>query len=77
MTPAQCRAARALADISQETLADLAKVGVSTVRDFEIGKRQPRAPNIEAMRLAIEKLGIRILDDGEVSRSGGEGVRFE
>ena len=75
MSPSQCRAARALADVTQEQLAELAKVGVSTVRDFEAGRRQPRDQSLAAMRTTLEGLGITVLDSGDASRSGGEGVR--
>ena len=38
MTPAQCRAGRALLDMSQTQLAELANLGLSTVVDFESEK---------------------------------------
>ena len=77
VSPSQCRAARALVDISQERLAELASVGVSTVRDFEAGRRQPRAGSLASMRTALADLGVTILDAGEASRTGGEGVRLD
>jgi DNA-binding transcriptional regulator YiaG len=63
MTPAQCRAARAFLQISQDDLAKAANVSVSTVRDFEVGKREPIAATLAAMRLALEKQGIRLVDE--------------
>jgi transcriptional regulator with XRE-family HTH domain len=58
MTPGQCRAARAFLDISQPDLAKAANVGVSTVRDFEAGRRAPMANNLRAIQAAFEALGI-------------------
>lgn len=59
MTPEQCRAARAWLDISQEDLAKLAKVSLSTVRDFEKGRRTPIENNLNAITMSLESFGIR------------------
>lgn len=64
MTPAQCRAARAFLQISQDDLAKAANVGVSTVRDFETGKREPIAATLGAMRVALEAKGIVFAENG-------------
>ena len=53
MTPEQCRAARAWLDWPQDQLAKAANVGVSTVRDFEAGRRDPTRNNLAAMRTAL------------------------
>jgi transcriptional regulator with XRE-family HTH domain len=58
------RAARALLDWSQETLADKADIGVSTVRDYEAGRREPRPRSIAAMRAALEAEGVMFLVSG-------------
>jgi hypothetical protein len=47
MTPAQCRAARALLGITQAQLARAAKLGLSTVVDFE---KERRLVSEEAVR---------------------------
>ncbi|WP_439573040.1 helix-turn-helix domain-containing protein [Phreatobacter sp.] len=65
MTPEQCRAARAWLDWSQEALAAAARVSLSTVRDFEKGRRVPIANNLAAMRAALEAGGTRFVDEGE------------
>ena len=73
MTPEQCRAARAWVDWSQDDLARAASVSLSTVRDFEKGRRAPIANNLAAIRAALEARGARFLGDG----SGTLGVEFQ
>lgn len=68
LTPAQCRAGRAWLGLRQDELAELAKVGLSTLRDFEAEKRSPIANNVEAIRRALEGAGIDFID--EVGRKG-------
>jgi transcriptional regulator with XRE-family HTH domain len=58
MTPEQCRAARGWLDLSQEELGKAAGVSLSTVRDFEKGRRTPIAATLGAMRVALERQGI-------------------
>jgi transcriptional regulator with XRE-family HTH domain len=72
---AQCRAARGLLAWSQADLAAKSGVSRATVADFEIGKRQPIANNVAAIRTAFEAAGIVFLDDGQ-SIDGGPGVRL-
>jgi ribosome-binding protein aMBF1 (putative translation factor) len=62
MLPEQSRAARAWLDWSQEDLAAKASVSLSTVRDFEKGRRDPIANNLTAMRAALEAAGIAFLE---------------
>jgi transcriptional regulator with XRE-family HTH domain len=65
LTPEQSRAARGWLDLTQEQLAKLAKVSLSTVRDFEKGRHAPIANNLDAMTRVIEAHGVRLLFDGE------------
>ena len=58
LTPEQCRSARAWLGWSQDDLAKAAKVGLSTIKDFENAKRTPIANNLEAIRAALEGAGI-------------------
>ena len=64
MTPEQCRAGRAWLDLSQERLAKAAGVSLSTVRDFEAGRRNPIANNLNAMRSALLAGGIVFTPSG-------------
>jgi len=70
MTPAQCRAARALLGITQSQLARAAKLGLSTVVDFEKERRVVSEEAGKAIRTALERAGIEFMGDGGV----GEGL---
>lgn len=73
MTPAQSRAGRALLDWSQEELARASHLGLSTVRDFEQGRRVPTHNNLRAMQHSLEAAGIEFLPEN----GGGVGVRLK
>jgi transcriptional regulator with XRE-family HTH domain len=72
MKPEQCRAARALLGMSQETLAERAGVGIVTVNLFEVGKREPYARTLGALRAALESAGVAFI----TKNGGGPGVRL-
>jgi len=72
VTPEQSRAARGLKDWSQAKLAEAAKVGLSTVRNFEAGRSVPIANNLDAMRAALEAAGVVFVDEN----GHGPGVRL-
>ena len=67
MTPEQCRAARGWLDLSQDELAKAAGVSLSTVRDFEKGRRVPISATLGAMTIALENRGVgfAMLVDGK------------
>lgn len=66
MTPEQSRAARGWLGWSQTELAEAANTGLSTVKDFEGGRRKPIAATLGAMRAALERAGIAFVGgDGE------------
>lgn len=73
LTPAQSRAARALINWSQPKLATASGVSVSTIRDFETGKRQPIGNNLFAIQNSLEAAGvIFVAENGD-----GPGVRLK
>ena len=74
MTPAQCRAARALLDYDQASLASEASLGLSTVVDFERERRLVSAKAIAAIRAALEAAGVEFTNGdqpGVRMRRGG------
>lgn len=73
ITPAQCRAARALLDWSQQDLAKAAHLGLSTIRDFEKGRRVPTHNNLRGIKLALEESGVEI--GAEMSSVGLKGTQ--
>ncbi|MEP7457059.1 helix-turn-helix transcriptional regulator [Phyllobacterium sp. SB3] len=74
LTPAQSRAARALINWSQPQLAEASKVSISTIRDFETGKRQPITNNLTAIRTALESAGVKFLKDGDTAEGPGVSI---
>jgi predicted transcriptional regulator len=73
ITSAQCRAARGLLDWTQQELADRARVGVVTVRQFEAGDVTPRRSTLQVIQHAFESAGVALIEgDG-----GGPGVRLD
>ena len=74
MTPEQCRAARGWVDMSQAELAAAATVSLSTVRDFEKGRRTPIGNNLAAITRALEAMGIAFQDNGITGPSNDDPV---
>lgn len=73
ITGSQCRAARALVEISRPKLARRAGVAEATIERFEHRVALPGADEIEAIEGALEDLGaIFIAENG-----GGIGVRLK
>lgn len=72
ITRDQCRAARALLQISQVDLATAVGLSKQTVIDFERGARNPHKSNLLAIQAALEASGVEFID----SNGGGPGVRL-
>jgi transcriptional regulator with XRE-family HTH domain len=73
MTSAQCRGARALLDLTQPELAQAARLGLSTIVDFERKRRDVSEEAIHAMQRALEAAGVEFIDEN----GGGPGVRLK
>lgn len=72
LSAAQCRAGRALLDMTQSELGAAAGLGLSTVVDFERGRRQVSLEAKAALRNALEEAGIEFVSEN----GGGQGVRL-
>ena len=72
ISPAQCRAGRALLEITQTQLAASAGLGLSTVVDFEKQRRQVSPESAESIGRALVSAGIEFIDEN----GGGPGVRL-
>jgi hypothetical protein len=73
LTPAQCRAARALLDISEASLAAKASVGSGAVRDFEQEAGTDETDAVRRIASTLSDLGV-IFIPGDTRH--GEGVRL-
>jgi transcriptional regulator with XRE-family HTH domain len=73
ITPAQCRAARALVQWKMPDLATSSGVSVSTINSFELERRQPINANLAAIRAALEAAGVEFIPEN----GGGAGVRLK
>jgi transcriptional regulator with XRE-family HTH domain len=62
LSPAQCRAARALLNWSQEDLVRASGITKKTIADFERGATSPRLQTLAQIRAAFEAAGIEFLD---------------
>ena len=71
-TPNQSKAARALLSWSQTDLADAAGLGLSTIKDYESGRRKPHARNLSKIDEAFSSEGIEFLNGND----GSKGVRL-
>ncbi len=72
ITPAQCRGARGVLDFTQPELASKAKLGLSTIIDFERSRRPVSARAITAIRSALEAAGVIFVE----GNGDGPGVRL-
>jgi predicted transcriptional regulator len=67
MTPAQCRAARGIAFMTQRQLAEAADVPRGIIIDFELSSLPPKPAFLEAMRRVLEDRNVEFIDDNQPS----------
>lgn len=72
ISPAQCRAARALIEWSQTKLCESAGVGRATLANFEAGKSIPYERTLRDIRAALEAGGVVFID----ANGNGPGARL-
>ena len=72
ISAAQCRAARALLDWTQDQLAENAQVARPTIADFERNVRMPMKNNLVSIVSALEAAGVAFIQEDDA----GAGVRF-
>ena len=59
-------------DWTQQDLADRARVGIVTLRQFEAGASEARRATVEVIMRALETAGIEFIDEN----GGGPGLRL-
>jgi len=74
LTAGQIRAGRALADMSQQALANASGLSLSTIRDYESERRGGALGGAQAIRRSLENEGIEFLPG---SPEAGPGVRLK
>jgi hypothetical protein len=62
MTPAQCRAARVLADMTQAQFAGIAVVPATLITDYETGVGTAEPRDLAEIQSALEWAGIEFID---------------
>lgn len=63
ISPAQCRAARGLLNLSQRQLADEAGLGLRSVQGFETGTRSLQSLAMGAVERVFAEKGISFISD--------------
>jgi len=78
LTSGQLRAARALLDIDQRTLAELAGVSLPTIQRMEASNGYVRGvvDTLTKVVAALERENIELISENSMSSGGGRGVRL-
>ena len=76
ISAAQIKAARALLDWSQESLAQVTNLSIATIRKLECGDISPRQSTMVVIREAIEGAGIEFLNADGVRRREEEVIVY-
>ncbi len=74
----QLRAARALANVDQRQLAELAGLSLPTIQRMEASEGVIRGNVVSLMKLiaALDAVGIELIGENAASPGGGRGVRL-
>ena len=64
---------RALLDMTQPQLAKAASFGLSTIVDFEKGRREVSEQAVDRLRRTLEAAGVEFIEEN----GGGPGVRLK
>lgn len=67
ISPAQCRAARALLGMTQAELSEASGVPLTVIARFESDATKPRASSFRPIIAALSKAGIVFLDADDAS----------
>jgi len=62
ISPAQCRAARGLLDITQDQLAALSGISKRAIGNFEAGETRLMHANMQLLRATLERVGVEVID---------------
>ena len=72
ISPALCKAARALTGMTQAQLSEGSGVSLRSIVHFEAGERTPIPNNLAAICRALETAGVEFIEEN----GGGPGVRL-
>jgi hypothetical protein len=70
ISPAQCRAARELANMSITKLAAAAVLPAVVIYDFERGFRKLKPEDLAAIKGALERAGVEFIERGTREKDG-------
>lgn len=79
ITANQLRAARALANVDQRQLAELAGLSLPTIQRMEASEGVIRGTvdSLTKLIVALESIGIELIGENTSSSAGGRGVRLK
>jgi transcriptional regulator with XRE-family HTH domain len=79
ITAFQLRAARALANVDQRQLAELAGLSLPTIQRMEAsdGVIRGTVDSLTKLIAALDQVGIELIGENAASQSGGRGVRLK
>ncbi|SFU21722.1 helix-turn-helix transcriptional regulator [Mesorhizobium sp. YR577] len=78
ITASQLRAARALLNIDQKTLAEMAGISLPTIQRMEASQGNVRGVVDSLVKVinALNSAGVELISEHVSSSDGGRGVRF-